>query len=143
SACVELNRKSLMVEEAVEEVLDLVKKAAQQAKPIEINPDFEFLIADGNNDAQMASGAASTMNESTTSGQQDWSAVWECFESPHRLLSVPAGGLSKSMQEMVKNAVSEMRRYYSRKVIDVLIKVTRRALDLIIKQFTQDESSGK
>lgn len=36
-----------MVEEAVEEVLDLVKKAAQQVKPTEINPDFEFLIADG------------------------------------------------------------------------------------------------
>jgi hypothetical protein len=36
---------------------------------------------------------------------------------------------------MVKNAVSEMRRYYSRKVIDVLIKVTRRTLDLIIKRF--------
>lgn len=44
---------------------------------------------------------------------------------------------------MVKNAVSEMRRYYSRKVIDVLIKVTRRALDLIIKQFSQDfETTG-
>ncbi|CAG9558497.1 unnamed protein product [Danaus chrysippus] len=136
SACVELNRKSLMVEEAVEEVLDLVKKAAQQVKPTEINPDFEFLIAD--DDSQLMSGAASTMNESTASGQQDWSAVWECFESPHRLLSVPAGGLSKSMQEMVKNAVNEMRRYYSRKVIDVLIKVTRRALDLIIKQFSCD-----
>lgn len=36
-----------MVEEAVEEVLDLVKKAAQQIKPAEINPDFEFLIAEG------------------------------------------------------------------------------------------------
>ncbi|KAI8431134.1 hypothetical protein MSG28_001183, partial [Choristoneura fumiferana] len=60
NGCVELNRKSLMVEEAVEE--------------------------------------ASTLNESTSSGQQDWSAVWECFESPHRLLSMPAGGLSKSMQ---------------------------------------------
>lgn len=47
NACVELNRKSLMVEEAVEEVLDLVKKAAQQIKPAEINPDFEFLIVDG------------------------------------------------------------------------------------------------
>ena len=47
NACVELNRKSLMVEEAVEEVLDLVKKAAQQIKPTEINPDFEFLIAEG------------------------------------------------------------------------------------------------
>ncbi|XP_068620684.1 dynein axonemal heavy chain 5 [Battus philenor] len=128
NACVELNRKSLMVEEAVEEVLDLIKKAAQQIKPAEINPDFEFLIAD----------AGSTINESTTSGQQDWSAVWECFECPHKLLSAPAGGLSKGMQEMVKNAVSEMRRYYSRKVIDVLIKVTRRTLDLVIKQFSQD-----
>lgn len=47
NACVELNRKSLMVEEAVEEVLDLVRKAAQQIKPTEINPDFEFLIAEG------------------------------------------------------------------------------------------------
>lgn len=53
-------------------------------------------------DTQLMSGAASTMNESTASGQQDWSAVWECFESPHRLLSVPAGGLSKSMQ-VLKN----------------------------------------
>ncbi|CAH4038579.1 unnamed protein product [Pieris brassicae] len=135
NACVELNRKSLMVEEAVEEVLDLVKKAAQQIKPAEINPDFEFLIAE---DDVHGSATVSTLNESTSSGQQDWSAVWECFESPHRLLSIPAGGLSKSMQEMVKNAVSEMRRYYSRKVIDVLIKVTRRALDLIIKQISQD-----
>lgn len=39
---------------------------------------------------------------------------------------------------MVKNAVSEMRRYYSRKVVDVLIRVTRRTLDLIIKQFAAD-----
>lgn len=36
-----------MVEEAVEEVLDLVKKAAHRIKPAEIHPDFEFLIADG------------------------------------------------------------------------------------------------
>nr|XP_037868155.1 dynein heavy chain 5, axonemal isoform X1 [Bombyx mori] len=135
NACVELNRKSLMVEEAVEEVLDLVKKAAQQIRPTEINPDFEFLIAE---DDPQSSGAASSTNESTSSGQQDWSAVWECFESPHRLLSTPAGGLSKSMQEMVKNAVNEMRRYYSRKVVDVLIRVKRRTLDVIIKQFSSD-----
>lgn len=44
---------------------------------------------------------------------------------------------------MVKNAVSEMRRYYSRKVIDVLIKVTRRTLDVIIKQFTSDGEGKK
>lgn len=36
---------------------------------------------------------------------------------------------------MVTNAVSEMRRYYSRKVIDVLIKVTRFSLDTLRKIF--------
>lgn len=39
------------------------------------------------------------------------------------------------MKEMVSNAVSEMRRYYSRKVIDVLIKVTRSSLDMLRKRF--------
>lgn len=40
---------------------------------------------------------------------------------------------------MVSNAVSEMRRYYSRKVIDVLIKVTKTSLDLLRKQFIIEE----
>lgn len=39
---------------------------------------------------------------------------------------------------MVTNAVSEMRRYYSRKVIDVLIKVTRSSLDVLRRVFVQD-----
>lgn len=41
---------------------------------------------------------------------------------------------------MVSNAVSEMRRYYSRKVIDVLIKVTRSSLDLLRKRFVIEET---
>lgn len=40
---------------------------------------------------------------------------------------------------MVSNAVSEMRRYYSRKVIDVLIKVTRSSLDMLQKRFVIEE----
>lgn len=40
---------------------------------------------------------------------------------------------------MVSNAVSEMRRYYSRKVIDVLIKVTRASLDVLRKRFIVEE----
>lgn len=40
---------------------------------------------------------------------------------------------------MVSNAVSEMRRYYSRKVIDVLIKVTKTSLDILRRQFILDE----
>lgn len=43
------------------------------------------------------------------------------------------------MKEMVSNAVSEMRRYYSRKVIDVLIKVTRSSLDMLRKRFIVEE----
>lgn len=37
------------------------------------------------------------------------------------------------------NAVVEMRRYYSRKVIDVLIKVIRAALDTIRRRFIADD----
>lgn len=40
---------------------------------------------------------------------------------------------------MVCNAVVEMRRYYSRKVIDVLIKVIRAALDTIRRRFISDD----
>lgn len=54
------------------------------------------------------------------------------------LLSAKSG-LPKGMKEMVSNAVSEMRRYYSRKVIDVLIKVTKASLDILRKQFIIDE----
>lgn len=70
--------------------------------------------------------------------QQDWSILWSCFENPLSLLSVNSG-LPKGMKEMVSNAVSEMRRYYSRKVIDVLIKVTRASLDLLRKRFVVDD----
>lgn len=72
------------------------------------------------------------------SQQQDWSVLWSCFENPVSLLSLH-GGLPKGMKEMVCNAVSEMRRYYSRKVIDVLIKVTRSSLDLLRRRFLIDE----
>lgn len=46
---------------------------------------------------------------------------------------------TKGMKDMVSNAVSEMRRYYSRKVIDVLIKVTRSSLDILRKRFIVEE----
>lgn len=69
---------------------------------------------------------------------QDWSILWSCFENPVSLLSVN-NSLPKGMKDMVSNAVSEMRRYYSRKVIDVLIKVTRASLDLLRKRFIIEE----
>lgn len=43
----ELNRKSQMVEEAVEEVLELVRKAAEAFKAAHESDDFDFLV-DGN-----------------------------------------------------------------------------------------------
>jgi dynein heavy chain len=46
------------------------------------------------------------------------------------------------MQEMVRNAVSEMRRYYSRKVADVLIRVTKLSLDSLRRQFSQETDIG-
>lgn len=64
--------------------------------------------------------------------------VWEYFDNPQKLLLQPGGTFSKVMQDMVRNAVAEMRRYYSRKVVDVLIKVTRHSLDCLRKRFSPD-----
>lgn len=72
--------------------------------------------------------------ESTSTQQQsDWSLVWECFENPQLLLN---DGMSRAMQDMVRGAVGEMRRYYSRKIVDVLVKVTRQSLDALRKRFS-------
>jgi dynein heavy chain len=83
-------------------------------------------------DSSVASGSVASQQ------QQDWSIVWGYFDNPHKLLVQAGGGLSKAMQDMVRNAVTEMRHYYSRKVVDVLIKVTRQSLDCLLKRFTSD-----
>lgn len=74
--------------------------------------------------------------------QQDWSILWSCFENPISLLHFQSG-LPKGMQEMVFNAVAEMRRYYSRKVVDVLIKVTRQTLDTMRRKFLAEAGYNK
>lgn len=40
------------------------------------------------------------------------------------------------MEDVVKGAVGEMRKYYSRKIVDVLVKVTRQSLDALRKRFS-------
>lgn len=72
---------------------------------------------------------------SATASQQqsDWSSVWECFEKPHILFNEET---ASSMQEVVKGAVAEMRRYYSKKIVDVLVKVTRSSLEALRKRFS-------
>lgn len=124
SAATELHRKSLMVEEAVEEILSLVRKARISS---DSQSQDEFFTEEEEKLAEIES--------SSTQQQSDWSLVWECFEKPHLLLS---GGMSKAMEDMVRGAVSEMRRYYSRKVVDVLVKVTRQSLEALRRRFAVD-----
>jgi hypothetical protein len=88
-------------------------------------------------ESTVADGSAASQQQQ----QQDWSIVWEYFDNPHKLLAPSGGGVSKLMQDMVRNAVAEMRRYYSRKVVDVLIKVTRHSLDCLRKRFCSDSDS--
>ncbi|GJQ67798.1 hypothetical protein Trydic_g16579 [Trypoxylus dichotomus] len=129
-AAVQLHKKSIMVEEAVEEILNLVKKARIDPARTDAEEDLFPEDLDESIDGQ-------TDADSTSSQQQsDWSLVWECFEKPHLLLG---SSMSKAMQDLVKGAVSEMRRYYSRKVVDVLIKVTRQSLDAVRKRFSATE----
>ncbi|XP_063990451.1 dynein axonemal heavy chain 5 [Diachasmimorpha longicaudata] len=132
-AAIDLHRRSQMVEEAVEEVLQLVKNAADSFKNAGEPDNFELANGDGP--------PSQEATEDGSQQQQDWTVVWACFDDPHQLLTATGGGLSKNMQEMVKNAVSEMRRYYSRKVVDVLIKVTRSSLDSIRRRFVREINS--
>ncbi|CAH0765998.1 unnamed protein product [Bemisia tabaci] len=98
------------------------------------------LVVIGVEEAGSTTGGAGGGNVTPASQQQqqDWSAVWEFFENPCSLL-LGGGVLSKSMQEAVCNAISEMRRYYSRKVVDVLIRVTRSSLECLRKRFTSEQ----
>jgi hypothetical protein len=96
----------------------------------------------GKNGSKIHVSSSAANGSSASQQQQDWSIVWEYFDSPHKLLVQAGGGLSKVMQDMVRNAVAEMRRYYSRKVIDVLIKVTRHSLDCLRKCFSSDSESA-
>ncbi len=73
--------------------------------------------------------------------QQDRGVVWQCFDEPHTLLAIN-GGLPKGMQDLVRNAVAEMRRYYSRKVVDVLIRVTRQSVDAMRKRFNIEKGDN-
>uniref|UniRef100_A0A1B0GJY1 Putative dyneins heavy chain n=1 Tax=Lutzomyia longipalpis TaxID=7200 RepID=A0A1B0GJY1_LUTLO len=134
-AAIELNRKSQMVSEAVEEVLELVQKASQQFK--EMCGAENDLMADEESKSTPSSNKDDEA-DSSQNQQQDWSILWSCFENPLSLLSSQNGGLSKGMQDMVHNAVAEMRRYYSRKVIDVLIRVTRSSLDMLRRRFVSE-----
>jgi dynein heavy chain len=103
---------------------------------------LHFTEEGGGKNGRQAHGDSSVADGSAASQQQqDWSLVWEYFDNPHKLLVQPGGGLSKVMQDMVRNAVAGMRRYYSRKVVDVLIKVTRHSLDCLRKRFTSDSDA--
>ncbi|XP_058454765.1 dynein axonemal heavy chain 5 [Malaya genurostris] len=138
-AASELNRKSQMVEEAVEEVLDLVHRASQIFKRM-VGAENDFFVDETERKpSEKSSPTPGAGNDDGSGQQQDWSILWSCFENPLQLLSHHGGGLPKGMQDMVFNAVSEMRRYYSRKVIDVLIRVTRTSLDCLRRRFIEVE----
>ncbi len=134
NAAIELNRKSKMVEEAVEEVLDLVQKASIIFRNM-IGPENDLF---GEEEQKMHSAEYKDEDANTTNQQQDWSLLYSCFENPLSLFTSYDGGLPKGMQDMVFNAIHEMRRYYSRKVIDVLIKVTRASLDNLRRRFVSE-----
>lgn len=59
----------------------------------------------------------------------------EFFDNPFVLAAYE---LPPTVYTLANSAVKEMRRYYSRKVIDVLIKITRQSIDALRKKFCQE-----
>lgn len=143
-ATTELHRKSLMVEEAVEEIVQLVKSAVNNFKGSEDMEHFQgHLIVKGifrliSNTNFTEPSEKKDKKKSTKQKQApDWSIVSKCFDEPYQLLSKSGDGLMESILELVRDAVSEMRKYYSRKVADVLTQMTRNSLDAIRRRFAK------
>lgn len=76
----------------------------------------------------------------TGEAQPDWSTVCEFFNNPFVLAAYE---LPPTVYTLANSAVKEMRRYYSRKVIDVLIKITRQSIDALRKKFSQEHGKPK
>ena len=49
----------------------------------------------------------------------------------------------KEMKEKIERAAREVRRYYSRKVLDVLTRATKTGLDCIRRRITAAQTGGK
>ncbi|XP_057658943.1 dynein axonemal heavy chain 5 [Diorhabda carinulata] len=128
NSAIELQKKSLMVEEAVEEILSLVKRANIDPQCSLDEESFAFEDEEKHTDV------------SSSQQPSDWSLVWDCFEKPHILIG---GNVNKSVHDIVKGALGEMRRYYSRKIIDVLVKVTRTSLDTLRKRFSMEHKNER
>ncbi|XP_050432698.1 dynein axonemal heavy chain 5 [Adelges cooleyi] len=128
-ASIELNRKSMLVEEAVEEVLNLVQQANEKVTIPKLTHEPSFK---GVPDAQ---GTGDTTKQDGVDNQQDWSTVCEFFDNPFVLAAYE---LPPTVYTLANSAVKEMRRFYSRKVVDVLIKITRHSIEVLRKKFAQE-----
>lgn len=73
--------------------------------------------------------------ENSGEAQTDWSTICEFFNNPFVLAAYE---LPPTVYTLANSAVKEMRRYYSRKVADILIKITRQSIDALRKKFTQE-----
>lgn len=102
AAAIELNRKSQMVEEAVEEVLELVQKASVIFRNM-IGPENDLF---GEEEARMHSAEYQNDDPGGSNQQQDWSLLYSCFENPLSLFTSYEGGLPKGMQDMVRRCFS-------------------------------------
>lgn len=88
---------------------------------------IKFFIVDCSNSA----------TQSGTTQQQDWNVICDCFDKPYSLMFASTSvSMSKIMNDVVANAVTEMRRCYSRKIVDILIKVTKQSLDELRKHLS-------
>uniref|UniRef100_A0A2S2PXW6 Dynein heavy chain 5, axonemal n=1 Tax=Sipha flava TaxID=143950 RepID=A0A2S2PXW6_9HEMI len=130
-ASMELNQKSTLVEEAVEEVLTLVQKANESVTI----PKLEHEISDKDKN----DGDITKQEGKPSEAQPDWSTVCEFFDNPFVLAAYE---LPPTVYTLANSAVKEMRRYYSRKVIDVLIKITRLSIDALRKKFSQEQGEN-
>ena len=131
----ELNKKSIMIEDAIEDLITLALEFTPTVDIIEDKTDSETQYVDLNNEEQMQ--VWRTAGEKPLEKEQEDEAL---PPTPSNILSV----LDKTQMALVRTAAKELRKTYSKKISEklcVLMKTTLRALAQYFQEATANELS--
>ncbi|XP_076055178.1 dynein axonemal heavy chain 5-like [Oratosquilla oratoria] len=160
NAAQELNSRSQVVEDAVLELMELVLTGVEgdeKGGPFSLedlddsNADFDDLRSSGGSSSRRSpvpSGGASTGTGPTTTqgpvvptmspGRKDEQQYSSLLDLPNKPLTAQekAQRKKKEMRERVETAAKDLRRTYHRRVLEVLVRSIKAALDAIRKHTT-------
>ncbi|XP_068204591.1 dynein axonemal heavy chain 5-like [Palaemon carinicauda] len=143
-AAQELNSKSHVIEDAVIEMIDLVLAGVEGGDPDQNILDFltlEDLDDEELEDSRSGTSSGRTSDRSPAPLSADGSHYAAVLDIPLKVLTPQEKAIKKKreIREKVELAARDLRRSYHQRVLDVLIKSVRCALDSIRKHTTVEK----